>query len=48
MLSETVLPDMLPRPPAISLAEYRQRRDTLMAQLPDNAAGQRVCLSSEQ
>jgi Xaa-Pro aminopeptidase len=38
MLSETVLPDMLPRPPAISLAEYRQRRDTLMAQLPDNAA----------
>ena len=38
MLSETVLPEMLPRPPAISVAEYRQRRDALMAQLPDNAA----------
>lgn len=38
MLSETVLPEMLPRPPAISLAEYRQRRDALMGQLPDNAA----------
>ncbi|MCA8864163.1 MULTISPECIES: Xaa-Pro aminopeptidase [unclassified Halomonas] len=31
-------PEMLPRPPAISVAEYRQRRDALMAQLPDNAA----------
>nr|WP_217908807.1 Xaa-Pro aminopeptidase [Halomonas maris] len=38
MLSETVLPEMLPRPSAIGLAEYRQRRDALMAQLPDNAA----------
>ena len=38
MLSETVLPEMLPRPPAIGVAEYRQRRDALMAQLPDNAA----------
>ena len=38
MLSETVLPEMFPRPPAISVAEYRQRRDALMAQLPDNAA----------
>ncbi|WP_339882500.1 Xaa-Pro aminopeptidase [Vreelandella maris] len=33
-----MLPEMLPRPPAISVAEYRQRRDALMAQLPDNAA----------
>ncbi|NYS78504.1 MULTISPECIES: Xaa-Pro aminopeptidase [Halomonadaceae] len=33
-----MLPEMIPRPPAISLAEYRQRRDALMAQLPDNAA----------
>ncbi|MEH6640283.1 Xaa-Pro aminopeptidase [Vreelandella glaciei] len=33
-----MLPEMLPRPPAISVAEYRQRRDDLMAQLPDNAA----------
>ncbi|NVF13802.1 Xaa-Pro aminopeptidase [Vreelandella maris] len=33
-----MLPEMLPRPSAIGLAEYRQRRDALMAQLPDNAA----------
>ncbi|QNI01486.1 Xaa-Pro aminopeptidase [Halomonas sp. SH5A2] len=33
-----MLPDVLPRPPAISLAEYHQRRETLMAQLPPNAA----------
>ncbi|MGO1431434.1 MAG: Xaa-Pro aminopeptidase [Halomonas sp.] len=33
-----MLPEMLPRPAAISVAEYRQRRDALMAQLPDNAA----------
>lgn len=33
-----MLPDLLPRPPAISMAEYRQRRIALLAQLPDNAA----------
>jgi Xaa-Pro aminopeptidase len=33
-----MLPDVLPRPPAIPLAEYHQRRETLMAQLPSNAA----------
>lgn len=33
-----MLPEMLHRPPAISVADYRQRRDTLIAQLPDNAA----------
>lgn len=33
-----MLPEMLPRPPAISVTEYRQRRDALIAQLPDNAA----------
>lgn len=33
-----MLPDVLPRPPAIPLAEYRQRRETLMTQLPTNAA----------
>ncbi|MCA1772236.1 MAG: aminopeptidase P N-terminal domain-containing protein, partial [Halomonas sp.] len=33
-----MLPDVLPRPPAISLAEYHQRRETLMAELPLNAA----------
>jgi Xaa-Pro aminopeptidase len=38
VLSKTVLTEMLPRPPAISVAEYRHRRDALMAQLPDNAA----------
>lgn len=31
-------PDVLPRPSAITPAEYRQRRDALMAQLPANAA----------
>ncbi|MBF56917.1 Xaa-Pro aminopeptidase [Halomonas sp. FeN2] len=31
-------PEMLPRPPAVSVAEYRHRRDALMAQLPHNAA----------
>ncbi|OZT74406.1 Xaa-Pro aminopeptidase [Vreelandella boliviensis] len=31
-------PEMLPPPPAISVAEYRHRRDALMAQLPENAA----------
>ncbi len=38
MLSDPVLPTLLPRPPAISMGEYRHRRDALMAQLPDNAA----------
>lgn len=33
-----MLPDVLPRPPAISVAEYQERRDALMAQLPNNAA----------
>ncbi|MDQ7731027.1 Xaa-Pro aminopeptidase [Halomonas sp. SpR8] len=33
-----MLSEMLPRPAAISVAEYRYRRDALMAQLPDNAA----------
>ncbi|MCW4150960.1 Xaa-Pro aminopeptidase [Vreelandella janggokensis] len=33
-----MLPDVLPRPPAIPSAEYHQRRETLMAQLPPNAA----------
>ncbi|MFB9868430.1 Xaa-Pro aminopeptidase [Vreelandella sulfidaeris] len=33
-----MLPDVLPRPPAISVAEYQERRDALMAQLPSNAA----------
>ncbi|UEQ04311.1 Xaa-Pro aminopeptidase [Halomonas profundus] len=35
MLSD---PTLLPRSPAISMGEYRHRRDALMAQLPDNAA----------
>ncbi|GEN28447.1 Xaa-Pro aminopeptidase [Halovibrio variabilis] len=38
MLPDPVLSTLLPRPPAISAAEYRHRRDALMAQLPDNAA----------
>ncbi|TVP50173.1 MAG: Xaa-Pro aminopeptidase [Halomonas sp.] len=33
-----MLPTLLPRPSAISVDEYRQRRDALMAQLPDNSA----------
>ncbi|MCH4811221.1 Xaa-Pro aminopeptidase [Vreelandella neptunia] len=33
-----MLSEMLPRPPAISVAEFRQRRDALMAQLPESAA----------
>ena len=33
-----MLPEMLPRPPAISVTEYQQRRDALIAQLPNNAA----------
>ncbi|KPQ20320.1 Xaa-Pro aminopeptidase [Halomonas sp. HL-93] len=33
-----MLTDVLPRPPAITRAEYHQRRDTLMAQLLTNAA----------
>ncbi|MGP9765115.1 Xaa-Pro aminopeptidase [Halomonas sp. AOP13-D3-9] len=37
MLPDPELPTLLPRPPAISVAEYRHRRDALMAQLPDNA-----------
>ena len=32
------LPTLLPRPPSISVAEYRHRRDALLAQLPKNAA----------
>lgn len=36
--SKTALPELLPQPAAISAAEYRQRRHTLLAQLPDNAA----------
>jgi Xaa-Pro aminopeptidase len=31
-------PALLPRPSAISVAEYRQRRDALMGQLPTNSA----------
>lgn len=38
MLSATALPTLLPRPSAISVAEYRQRRDALMGQLPANSA----------
>ncbi|MEA2119192.1 Xaa-Pro aminopeptidase [Halovibrio sp. HP20-50] len=38
VLSDAKLPTLLPRPPAISAAEYRHRRDALMAQLPENAA----------
>lgn len=38
MLPAPVLPALLSRPPAISVEEYRQRRDDLMAQLPANAA----------
>ncbi|MGO3354719.1 MAG: aminopeptidase P N-terminal domain-containing protein, partial [Halomonas sp.] len=33
-----MLPELLPRPSAIGVAEYRRRRDALMAQLPNNAA----------
>lgn len=33
-----MLPELLPRPPAITVSEYRTRRDTLMAQLPAHAA----------
>ena len=33
-----MLPELLPRPPAISVAEYRQRRNALMTQLPTNTA----------
>ncbi|MBE0462210.1 Xaa-Pro aminopeptidase [Halomonas sp. AOP43-A1-21] len=33
-----MLPELLPRPPAITVSEYRTRRDALMAQLPANAA----------
>ncbi|SDO32957.1 Xaa-Pro aminopeptidase [Vreelandella arcis] len=33
-----MLPDVLPRPPAIAPAEYRKRRDALMAQLPPHTA----------
>lgn len=38
LLPEPLLPELLPRPPEISVAEYRHRRDALMAQLPENAA----------
>lgn len=38
MLPAPVLPALLSRPPTISVEEYRQRRDDLMAQLPANAA----------
>jgi Xaa-Pro aminopeptidase len=38
MLPDPELPTLLPRPPSISVDEYRQRRVALMAQLPDNAA----------
>ncbi|HDZ46508.1 hypothetical protein LCGC14_0088150 [marine sediment metagenome] len=37
MLSALALPTLLPRPSAISVAEYRQRRDALMGQLPTNS-----------
>ncbi|MBE0402666.1 Xaa-Pro aminopeptidase [Halomonas citrativorans] len=33
-----MLPELLPRPPAIGNEEYRARRDALIAQLPANAA----------
>lgn len=33
-----MLPELLPRPPAMTVSEYRTRRDALMAQLPANAA----------
>ncbi|CAM3548951.1 Xaa-Pro aminopeptidase [Halomonas casei] len=33
-----MLPELLPRPSAIGVAEYRRRRDALMAQLPNNVA----------
>lgn len=33
-----MLPELLPRPAAIAPAEYRQRREALIAQLPANAA----------
>lgn len=33
-----MLPELLPRPAAISLDEYRQRRHALIAQLPEGAA----------
>ncbi|RUR54163.1 Xaa-Pro aminopeptidase [Vreelandella populi] len=33
-----MLPELLPRPPAIGVDEYRTRREALMAQLPANAA----------
>ncbi len=33
-----MLPELLPRPPAIEINEYRARREALMAQLPANAA----------
>ncbi len=38
MLPDPESPTLLSRPPAISVDEYRQRREALMAQLPDNAA----------
>lgn len=38
MLPDPVLTSLLPRPPAISVAEYRRRRDALIAQLPEKSA----------